>query len=465
MLPSSRSLLPALVLSTLAALAACSSSSSSTTAPPSSQTPDAPITDPALIPAERLEADPATDCPAAFVDAAPKEGLNVGFVVAGQKREFVLLLPQEEGPRPLFVGFNGTSEDGESFASRAKLAEFAARGFVVLAPSSAGNGTVWPVWDAMRQDADLGAPNADLELFDTMVKCVAAHTPIDKNRIYIGGHSAGGIMTNHVLQRRSQLLAGGIVGSGIFSLTSPKPADPLDKMLVLVTWGGDNDKYRGGTSTVKVPEFNFVEQASLASKFYDAQESVTQANCAGNNLGHAWLPINDWMIDLLLSRPKGISGPLDLAPSPTSKVTCTTSPFEYKSSLSVTCPSSTTSGCQAACQLVADCGVENGTVASVMKPQFTEMGFSGTNNEECGGCVSRCESKATSAADAQVLACIQSAPGTCGAGIDGAKPLIDAINTCCKDRKDSPFCVDTCTIIYKNSAASSFFTTCASLAQ
>jgi poly(3-hydroxybutyrate) depolymerase len=452
-----------LALSSTLALACSSTTTTETKAAPE----PTPITDPSQIPAEALAADPAVDCPGTYAESAPAEGLNTNFSVAGQKREFVLLLPTDgsEGPRPLFVGFNGTSEDGESFTSRAKLAQFAARGFVVLAPSSNENGTIWPVWDSMRQDADLAQPNKDLDYFDQLVRCTAAHTQIDKNRIYVGGHSAGGIMTNYVLQRRSELLAGGIVGSGVFSLTSPKPADPLSSMMVLVTWGGDNDIYKGGTGTVKVPAFDFVEQASLASLFYDGQEKVSQANCRGANLGHAWLPINDWMIDLLLSRPKGISGPVDLAPSPTAKVECTTTPFKDTSTVTVTCPSSTTAGCQEACQLVADCGVENGTVSSVMAPQFTALGFSGTENVECGGCVSRCESKATTPADAQVLACIKAAPAACGPGIDGAKPLIDAINTCCSGRSDSPYCVDACTIIYASSAARTFFTTCAALAK
>ena len=78
-------------------------------------------------------------------------------------------------------------------------------------------GSVWPEWDAMRQAGDTERPNPDLAFFDALVDCVAAHHPVDAARIYVGGMSAGGIMTNRVLRARSTLLAGGIAGSGVSS--------------------------------------------------------------------------------------------------------------------------------------------------------------------------------------------------------------------------------------------------------
>ena len=64
-------------------------------------------------------------------------------------------------------------------------------------------------------------------------------------------------MTNYVLQRRSSLLAGGIVASGVFSLTSPAPPPVLDPMFVFVTWGGSNDQYSGHGI-----DFNFDEKGN-----------------------------------------------------------------------------------------------------------------------------------------------------------------------------------------------------------
>ncbi len=422
-----------------------------------------------LVPPEPLGGDPLTACPGAYTTSAPVAGNNQGFDVAGQSRRFLLIEPDAAftGPRPLLVGFNGTGESGQSFSDRAELERFAAKGFVVLAPWSNGNGTIWPVWDSMHDPDDPDTNNADLAFFDQLVACTAAHRPIDKHRIYAAGHSAGGIMTNYVLGRRSGLLAGGIVASGVYSLTQPVPPTPLDPVFVLVTWGGDNDEYSGGSGGVTVPSINFSEQASIASVAYDAAPGVSQANCRGNDVGHAWLdPLDEWFADVLLEHPKGLAqkGTTVLPPVPEgAPATCTTAPYVFQNDVTVTCPpTSSVAGCAELCQFVGDCGVENATVGPILAPQFTDLGFSGPDNTECGGCITHCEGVATAPADAETLACMVAAKrgSICGPGIDGALPVIDAINACCEGRTDSPWCVDTCTILLTNSAATSFLPSC-----
>jgi poly(3-hydroxybutyrate) depolymerase len=443
---------------------------SSSTSSTSSGTPED------LVPPEPLGGDPATACPGSYATTAPAAGQNTGFESAGQNRSFVLLEPPAsfEGPRPMLFAFNGTGETGQGFADRAGLEEFAAAGFVVVAPSSAGNGELWPVWDSMHQPGeDTPAQNPDLVLFDQLVACVAAHRPIDKHRLYVAGHSAGGIMSNYVLQRRSELLAGGIVASGVHSLTSPSPKAPLDDMFVIVTWGGDNDEYSGGSGGVSVPKINFVEQAAIASAAYDAEAAVSQAYCRGDDLGHAWLsPINGWLAAELLAHPKGLAqkGTTTLAPVPEGgRATCSTEVYAYEGGLTVICPTtSAVEGCADVCQFMADCGVENSTVGPALGPQLADLGFAGEDNTQCGGCVTHCEGAATGGGvDAEVLDCMVTAQeaATCGPGIDGALPLIDAINTCCDGRTDSPWCMDVCAIMFENSVTHGFIPTCVELAQ
>ncbi len=443
---------------------ACSSSESTAVTPTGGA--DAGVVDPQKaedVPAVAIQAS-TDDCPAAYQGKAPAPGWNRGFEVAGQKRDFWAIFPEGDSttPAPVFMAYNGTSENGQAFAERADLAAFAKRGFVVLAPSSVGNGAIWPIWDSMRAEGDENKPNKDVEFVETLLKCAAAHRPLDKNRVYTGGHSAGGIFTNHIIQRKSELFAGAIVASGVFTQTSPTPEPVMDKMLVLVTWGGDNDKYIGKAGDRDVTDFSFVPEASSATKFYNNQKNVGQANCKGKNLGHAWLsPINDWMIDLLLAHPKGFpgAGALELAPVPaTGRATCTTEPFTATASITISCGASTTANCQNACQLFADCGAENASVAGVLKKELAALGIAGTN---CGGCIKRCEEKATAPVDAEVLDCMKTSQKTeCAQGIAGAFPLIDAVNICCKGKSTSNYCKDVCTVIKGNGTALGYFATC-----
>jgi predicted esterase len=403
-------------------------------------------------------------CADLYKTRAPVAGKNDGYVIDGQSRDFSMLLPPGDPttPHPILIDFNGTGGNGELAIEWGHLTDFADRGFIVVAPSSAGNGTVWPVWDGLRQPGTEGDPNKDLDYFDSLLSCVASYVPVDKDRVFVGGHSAGGIMTNYVLQRRSQLLAGGIVASGVFSLTSPVPAPKLDPMFVIVTWGGSNDAYSGeGVS------FDFIREASLASKFYDASPNITEVNCQGADVGHSWLWHNNaWLVDRLLEHPKGhasLDGPLPAAPQD-GLATCQDPPFEGKPTTEVVCGASMHDGCQQFCQFIGDCAVENQTIQPVLHDQIVALGFSGNGNSDCGGCVAKCDQHGTGT-DPQVLSCFKDRQATaaCGQGIDGVIPLVDAVNACCENRSDSPLCMDVCTTLLTQPQAGAFFPTCQAL--
>ncbi len=418
------------------------------------------------VPAVRLAGD-INACPAGFENPV-QSGQHSAFIAAGQSRGFWLSLPEAtfSGPRPVLVLFNGTGESGQIIFNRAQGGSFVNRGFIVIAPDSNGNGAIWPVWDGLRVPGTENDPNPDLDLMDALLACTAAHQEVDQNRIYVAGHSAGGIISNHILQRRSQLLAGGIVASGVFDTTSPSPKAELDALSVLVTWGGDNDAYSGSASGVNLPTFNFVEQAAIASAFYEGAPKVEQAWCKGANVGHAWLsPANDWMVDFLLAHPKGLTdaSPWQLAQPPTPAVSCGTDVVPPPTGTSVICGPSTTSGCQNYCQFIGDCVAENATVSGPLGPQLTALGFSGPGNTSCTNCIPQCEADAVAdASDAAVVACFDTAFGTaqCGPGIPGAQPFIDAVNNCCQGKTASGICKRACGTIKSSSLALSFFPTC-----
>ena len=422
---------------------------------------------------KQLVKDKAKVCPGAFTTAAPVEGKNTGFEVESQKRSFNLHLPdatQFTGPRPVMVYFHGTGGSAAEIATGRKTwrDSLVAEGFIVVGPQGEMNGTLWPEWDAMRASTDKTRLNKDMAFFDKMVDCVAGHLAVDANRIYVSGLSAGGIMANRVLRSRSTLLAGGVVGSGVWDFTEPATTTALDSMAVMVTWGGDNDEYSGSSGGKTVPKINFAEQASFASTAFENAAKVNQVHCEGDNLGHQWLNVvEDVMLDFLISNPKGLSNnPHWKLKTPTAgaKVTCSEDAAKYVPKVTVTCKKNKLDGCLTYCQSVADCVVENGSVAPILVNEIKALGYSGTNYGECAGCITNCEADvaAGGTVDTGVLTCYaaEAAKKTCGAGLGGAIVVSEYINKCCLNQTASKVCGRLCTAVMKNSIAATFFTSC-----
>jgi len=427
------------------------------------------IVDPLVaVPPAEMDSDPLTACPDGYTTDAPEAGQNEGYSAAEQERSFWLALPEQSGPRPLVVSFHGTNGSGEGSVDSYDLGTWVDAGFIVVAPDGNSNGEIWPVWDALRSLGNENLPNPDLDLMDSLIACVAGHYSVDENRLYILGHSAGGIMANHVLRRRDDVLAGGIAASGVYDLTGPDPATELDAMAVLVTWGGSNDAYSGtAEGTTTVPEINFVEQAAVASQAYEAEPNVHQVHCVGQDLGHEWLPISDWMIDYLLSHPLGLpehNGWTLVRPEePT--VNCRERAAEYTPPVVVECGSATTvADCADYCQFVGDCAVENGTAAPVLGPQLLELGFAGDGYAECGGCITTCEADVLEGGEADeiVAGCMATAAevAECAGGVEGFLPVVDALNDCCDGAADSELCTRICEALLSNDVARDFFPTC-----
>lgn len=401
------------------------------------------------LPADRLK------CPSGFTLGIPA-GHHKDFASAGQKRSFDLLLPAPrfKGPRPLVFAFHGTGLSGAGAISDYHLDEWVDAGFVVIAPDSNGNGTLWPIWDSFATPGEAPRTNADLTLFDELLSCVAAHHPLDAKRLYVLGQSAGGAMTNFILGRRSSLLAGGIPASGMFDLTQPTPPVPIDPITVIVTWGGTNDAYSGSAGDARLANMHYAEQSALASKYWESQPGSHQIACRGDELGHVWLsPINAWMRDVLLAHPKGaaVTAGWTLPPLPAQpKATCSEDAATYKPLVDVACPTSKTAGCKQYCQMLGDCMVENGTLGPVAAEQLADLGFANTANV-CSGCVSRCESDAQgSAADATALGCFATAAPatTCGPGFAGAAAF-QTMTKCCGSSQ-SKVCARSCSTFGKD---------------
>jgi hypothetical protein len=256
-------------------------------------------------------------CPAGFQAVA---GENVEFPSDGVDREFHVLLPDDlDEPRPLFVSLTGTVQHELDFAAQSELDQLPDDGWIVAIPvrTCSQNGTncaqigsdgrVWEPWWDGSISGPIDDEQVDVRFVEAMVRCIAAEWEVDAARIYVGGISAGGSFTNRNMNFNSDLFAGGIPASGNWYDGRVEPLTPItmDDSIVIIIWGGPNDVWPPGN-----PIANYDPETKLASIYYAAQPNVVTVSCTGSH-GHIWpTAMTPWLIETLLSHPKG-SDPAD----------------------------------------------------------------------------------------------------------------------------------------------------------
>lgn len=255
-------------------------------------------------------------CPDNFI---VQEGGNSGFLSDGNSRQFHVFLPESlDTPRPLFVSLTGTIASELDFVSDdiSQFQSLADSGWIVAAPfrscttenrscggtgpKGSNDGRFWEPWfdGELAQSNDEGP---DVRFIESMVRCIAAGYPVDKNRIYNGGGSAGGTMTSRNMMFNSDLYAGGITASGNYSYLGQLPIEPanpvtMDHSIVVILWGGPDDSF--GLSDYSV-------ETKLSSEYYAAQANVVTVSCSGTH-GHPWPgTFGPWAAETVLSHPKG----------------------------------------------------------------------------------------------------------------------------------------------------------------
>ena len=287
-------------------------------------------------------------------------GLNTDFPSDGAKRAFIVIPPTSgHGPAPVWVPLTGSVESTndnlyvERSGANARLAD---QGFMVIGPMrqcasqdpsvSAGacngpghDGWNWNPWNEGRAAGPAGDrfktdEGADSRFLTAMVRCVGTRFPLDARRLYIGGISSGGTMTNRALLFRSDFWAGGLPISGEWYVTRPDGAFlPFDEsraaveaspdsihqgrvgpyplpskvspMIVIVVWGGDKDRWYCGT--VLCADYRPSTQA--AAVYYASLPNIVEVSCTVHD-GHMWPQVNTdafnaWALQTLASFPKG----------------------------------------------------------------------------------------------------------------------------------------------------------------
>lgn len=135
------------------------------------------------------------------------------------------LLPPEgwdgTSPLPVLLWFHGHRSSGASvFRAGSIRSEFAARGWLVVAP----DGAVRPGSDIRAWPARPGAgPRDDVAFALAVLDDVAARLPVDPGRVHVAGFSAGGSMAWMMACHAGERFAG--VASVAGALRRPAPDD------------------------------------------------------------------------------------------------------------------------------------------------------------------------------------------------------------------------------------------------
>ncbi|WP_171811406.1 extracellular catalytic domain type 1 short-chain-length polyhydroxyalkanoate depolymerase [Corallococcus exiguus] len=132
-------------------------------------------------------------------------------------RSYQLWVPtgyQPGEPLPLVVGLHGCLQNPDQFAGLSRLnAKADAEKFLVLYPNQAmfANGTqCWNFMFSSNQERGIGEPS----IIVGMVDWVKSHYAVDSRRVYLGGVSAGAVMTSVLMACYSDVFTAGMVGAG-----------------------------------------------------------------------------------------------------------------------------------------------------------------------------------------------------------------------------------------------------------
>jgi dienelactone hydrolase len=201
-----------------------------------------------------------------------------------------------------------------AFAAQSGLDRLPESGWIVAAPvrtcsqhqtncaQIGSDGRIWEPWF----DGPISGANddegPDVRFVEAMVRCIAERWPVDANRIYVGGISAGGSFTNRNMTFNSDLFAGGVPASGNWyrGLAAPRSPTTMDSSIVILIWGGPNDVWPPNN-----PIADYDPETRFAAEYFAAQQNVVTVSCSGTH-GHIWpTAMTGWLVETLLSHPKG----------------------------------------------------------------------------------------------------------------------------------------------------------------
>jgi predicted esterase len=158
----------------------------------------------------------------------PKATRNT-FEFAGHTRTFYAFVPNDEGPLPLMLLLHGSGRNGQIMVDAWK--DLAAREHFILAAPDAYDPAFWQ-------------PNMDtLEFLHAVVDQVEAKHAVDRNRIYLFGHSAGAVYSLLLAIFDSHYFAAIALHAGALQPDQFKFFANADRRMPIAILVGDRDPF------------------------------------------------------------------------------------------------------------------------------------------------------------------------------------------------------------------------------
>ena len=137
---------------------------------------------------------------------------------------------------PVVVAWHWLGGNPDDMINWSGLGNALGDGAIVVAPTATGEAQY--EWYTGSSDSN----NPDLTFFDDILACLDAQYNIDRNRVYIVGHSAGAAWTTYMSMYRADYIAAASMMSG--GLQRPEHyVVPAANFPMIMSWGGDTDTY------------------------------------------------------------------------------------------------------------------------------------------------------------------------------------------------------------------------------
>jgi poly(3-hydroxybutyrate) depolymerase len=194
-------------------------------------------------------------------------------------------VPPEEGAPLVFV-FHGIGGSADGILEGSMLPEMAQElGFALVVPEGfvVDDSALWNV---------VSPENEDVAFFDDMLTCVKESVSIDDTRVYVTGHSNGGLFTSNLIRLRSEVLAAAAPISGGWFVELEAASRPIP---TLVTWGGVADQ-------AFEQDFNRLSLGLIDGLKEDGHVVVS----CDHGQGHGFpLDVWPWLVEFLLAHEQG----------------------------------------------------------------------------------------------------------------------------------------------------------------